>query len=137
MSVNLQVLVGRLGNDPETRFTKSGGAVTNFSMATNSFYTKNGEKQEDTQWHKIIAFGKLAEICRDYLAKGRQVYISGETRHRQWEDRDGNKRTSTEVIANVVRFMGNKEAVSQAPSDDSEPPAHDNTPSIGDEDVSF
>ena len=141
MSVNKHILIGRLGNTPEARFTKSGKEVTNFSLATNEYFTKNGESQESTEWHRVVAFGKLAEICVKYLKKGRQVYVEGRSQKRKWEDRDGNPRETTEVIANIVRFLGdknNQQSTEQASSDNSQSPSLDNTPPvIGDENVPF
>jgi len=117
MSVNKAILVGRLGSDPELRYSQSGTPVANFGLATNEYFTKNGQKQERTEWHRIVTFGKLAEVCRDNLAKGRQIYVEGRIQHRQYEDREGIKRYSTEIVANIVRFLGNK------PSADNEVPA--------------
>jgi len=107
MSVNKVILVGRLGRDPETRFTASGQAVANFSMATDeSFKSRSGERQKRTEWHRIVLWGKLAEIVQQYLKKGMLVYIEGRIQTRQWEDkRDGQKRTATEIVANVMRML--------------------------------
>lgn len=107
MSVNKVILVGRLGRDPETRFTASGQAVANFSLATDeSFKSRSGERQKRTEWHRIVLWGKLAEIVQQYLKKGMLVYIEGRIQTRQWEDkRDGQKRTATEIIANVMRML--------------------------------
>jgi single-strand DNA-binding protein len=82
--------------------------VTNFGLATNEYFTKNGESQKRTEWHRIVCFGRLAEICRDSLSKGRQVYVEGRIQYRTWEDREGAKRYTTEIVANVVRFLGSK-----------------------------
>jgi single-strand DNA-binding protein len=92
-SVNKVIVVGNLGKDPETRYTPGGQAVANFTVATNeSFTDKGGQKQERTEWHRIVCFGKLAELCKEYLSKGRQVYLEGRLQTRQWDDKDGNKR---------------------------------------------
>ena len=105
--VNKVILVGRLGADPEVRYTGSGTAVANFNMATSSSYTdKSGEKTEKTEWHRIVAFGKLGEICGEYLAKGKQVYVEGRLQTRDWEDREGNKRKTTEIVAGVMQMLG-------------------------------
>ncbi len=104
--VNKVILVGRLGADPEVRYTPGGAAVANFRMATSENWTKDGEKQERTEWHKIVAFGKLGEICGEYLAKGKQVYIEGRIQTRSWEDKDGNKRWMTEIVANNMQMLG-------------------------------
>ena len=110
--VNKVILVGRLGRDPEVRYTPSGTAVANFSIATSEQWTnKDGEKQERTEWHKIVAWKRLGEICGEYLHKGSQIYIEGRLQTRDWEDRDGNKRYTTEVIAQNMQMLGsaNKE----------------------------
>ena len=106
--INKVILVGRLGKDPEVRYTPSGVAVANFSIATSEEWKdKNtGEKQERTEWHKIVAWRRLGEICGEYLHKGREVYIEGKLQTRPWEDRDGNKRYTTEVVANVMQMLG-------------------------------
>ncbi len=104
--VNKVILVGRLGADPEVRYTPGGAAVANFRMATSENWTKDGERQERTEWHKIVAFGKLGEICGEYLAKGKQVYIEGRIQTRSWEDKDGNKRWMTEIVANNMQMLG-------------------------------
>ena len=104
--VNKVILVGRLGADPEVRYTPGGAAVANFRMATSENWTKDGEKQERTEWHRIVAFGKLGEICGEYLAKGKQVYIEGRIQTRSWEDKDGNKRWTTEIVANNMQMLG-------------------------------
>jgi single-strand DNA-binding protein len=100
-------LIGRLGKNPEVRYTSSGSAVANFSMATNENWTgKDGQKNERTEWHNIVAWGKLGEICGEYLTKGKQVYIEGRLTTRSWEDRDGNKRYTTEVRADNMIMLG-------------------------------
>lgn len=104
--VNKVILVGRLGSDPEVRYTQQGSAVANFNIATSENWTdKNGEKQEKTEWHKIVVWGKVAELCSQYLSKGRQVFVEGRLQTRQWEDKDGGKRYTTEVVANTVQFL--------------------------------
>jgi single-strand DNA-binding protein len=108
-SVNKVILVGRLGKDPELKYTPSGAPVAKFSLATDeSFKDKTGEKQEHTEWHNIVAWNKLAEICGEYLTKGKLVYIEGSIRSRQWQDQSGNKRTSYEIIANQMQMLGSK-----------------------------
>ena len=107
MSVNKVILVGRLGQNPEVRYTPSGAAVANFSVATNeSWSDKNGQKQERTEWHRVVVWGKLAELCAQYLAKGRQCYVEGRLQTREWQDKDGVKKYSTEVQAQTVQFLG-------------------------------
>ncbi len=106
-SVNKVILIGRLGQNPEVRYTPSGAAVANFSIATNeSWSDKNGQKQERTEWHRVVVWGKLAELCAQYLAKGRQAYIEGRLQTRQWQDKDGQTKYTTEVQAQTVQFLG-------------------------------
>lgn len=106
-SVNKVILVGNLGRDPEVRYTQSGTAVANFTLATNEVWNdKAGVKQERTEWHRIVVWGKQAEVAREYLSKGRQVYIEGSLQTRQWDDKEGNKRSTTEIKANRVIFLG-------------------------------
>ena len=102
--INKAILVGYLGRDPEIRYTHSGTAVANFTMATTERVGQ--DREERTEWHRIVAFGRLAEICGEYLSKGRQVYIEGRIQTREWEDRDGNKRTTTEIVANNMQMLG-------------------------------
>jgi single-strand DNA-binding protein len=109
-SINKVILIGHLGADPETRFTQGGSAVTNFRMATSErFNDRSGQAQERTEWHRIVTFGKLAEICRDYLSKGRQVYVEGRIQTRSWDDKDGQKKYMTEIVAQTVTFLGGRE----------------------------
>jgi single-strand DNA-binding protein len=107
-SVNKVILIGNLGADPEVRYMPSGGAVANFRMATTEQWTDkgSGEKQERTEWHRIVAFGRLGEICGEYLHKGSPVYIEGRLQTREWEDRDGNKRYTTEIVALAMQMLG-------------------------------
>jgi single-strand DNA-binding protein len=106
-SVNKVILVGNLGSDPEIRYTPSGSAVANFSLATKDQWTgKDGQKEEKTEWHKIVAWGRLGEICGEYLKKGSQVFIEGRIQTKSWEDRDGNKRYTTEIIALAMQMLG-------------------------------
>lgn len=108
-SVNKVILLGRLGKDPELSYIPSGQSVAKFTMATNrSYKDKSGEWKEETDWHNIVAWGKLGEICAQYLAKGRQAYVEGQIRTRSWEDREGKKRTTTEIIANEVVLLGSR-----------------------------
>ncbi len=104
--VNRVILVGHQGQDPEMRYTSSGTPVTNFSVATNERWNnQNGERQERTEWHKIVTWSKLAEISNQYLTKGQLVFIEGRIQTREWDDRDGNKRRTTEIIASDMRMM--------------------------------
>ena len=104
--INKVILVGRLGKDPEVRYTGSGSAVANFSVATDDSWTdKSGERQTRTEWHNVVAWARLAEICGEYLNKGKLVYIEGRLQTREWEDRDGNRRWTTEVVANEMKML--------------------------------
>ena len=105
--VNKVILIGNLGKDPEVRFTPSGAAVSNFNIATNESWTdKSGQKQERTEWHRIVVWGKLAELCGEYLKKGRQCYVEGRLQTREWTDKEGKKNYTTEVVAQTVQFLG-------------------------------
>jgi single-strand DNA-binding protein len=107
--VNKVILVGRLGADPEVRYTASGTAVGNFRLATSENWTdKGGQRQERTEWHRVVCWGKLAELAGEYLSKGRQVYIEGRLQTRQWDDRDGNKRYTTEIVTREMQFLGSR-----------------------------
>ena len=109
MSVNKVILVGRLGRDPETRFTSGGQAVANFSVATDESYKdKSGERQKRTEWHKIVVWGKQAEIAQQYLKKGSLVFIEGRIQSREWQDKEGQKRTSFEIVATNFRMLGGR-----------------------------
>jgi len=109
MSVNKVILVGRLGRDPETRYTGGGQAVANFSVATDETYRdKNGERQKRTEWHKIVVWGKQAEIAQQYLKKGSLIFIEGRIQSREWQDKEGQKRTSFEIVATNFRMLGGR-----------------------------
>ena len=109
MSVNKVILVGRLGRDPETRYTGGGQAVANFSVATDETYKdRNGEKQKRTEWHKIVVWGKQAEIAQQYLKKGSLIFIEGRIQSREWQDKEGQKRTSFEIVASNFRMLGGR-----------------------------
>ncbi|MDX9730822.1 MAG: single-stranded DNA-binding protein [Bdellovibrionales bacterium] len=114
--VNKVIIVGRLGADPETRQVGNGGTVARLSIATSeNWVDKDGQKQERTEWHRIVVWGKLAEICGRHLAKGRQVYIEGRLQTRSWEDQ-GQKKYSTEIVANTVQFLGGPSERAEASS---------------------
>jgi single-strand DNA-binding protein len=137
--VNKVILVGNLGADPELRYTSGGQAVTELRLATSRKYTgKDGSTQEDTQWHRVVVWGKQAENCKQYLSKGRQCYVEGRLQTRQWEDRDGNKRYTTEVVAEQVQFLGGGRG-GGATFDDAPPPDDRNAPPAGgpDDDIPF
>ena len=107
MSVNKVIILGRLGQDPELKYTPSGAAVCSFSLATSETWNdKAGQKQERTEWHRIVVWGKLAELCGQYLAKGRQAYVEGKLQTRSWDGKDGQKRYTTEINASTVQFIG-------------------------------
>lgn len=105
--VNKVILVGNLGRDPEIRYTQGGQPVANFTLATTeSFTSREGKREERTEWHRIVVWGKTAELCTQYLAKGRTVYLEGRIQTREWEDKEGQKRRTTEVVAQTVQFLG-------------------------------
>jgi len=107
LGVNKVILIGRLGRDPELRYTPGGQAVASFTIATSERWTdKNGQRQERTEWHNIVAWSKLAELANQYLKKGSPAYIEGKITTRSWDDRDGNKKYKTEIIANTIQFLG-------------------------------
>ncbi len=109
MSVNKVILVGRLGADPEVRYSGGGTAVTNFRLATDrAWKDKNGEQQRETEWHRCVAFGRTGEVCGEYLHKGSQVYIEGRIKTREWEDKDGIKRWSTDILVDQMKMLGSK-----------------------------
>jgi single-strand DNA-binding protein len=113
--INKAIIIGNLGHDPKISSTQSGILVANLSVATSERYKdKNGIQQENTEWHRIVAFGRLAEICEQYLKKGDKVYVSGRIQTRQWEDRDGNKRYTTEIIIRELQMLGGKPAASES-----------------------
>jgi single-strand DNA-binding protein len=137
--VNKAILIGNLGADPELRYISSGQAVADLRLATTrKWRNRDGEQQEDTQWHRIVVWGKQAESCKEYLVKGRSVYVEGRLQTREWEDRDGNRRWTTEVVAERVQFLGGARSAGPRDQDDpGEPP--DNAPpaSFGDDDLPF
>ena len=137
--INKATIVGRLGQDPETRFTQGGTAVCNFSVATDERWKDaSGEQKEHTEWHRIVVWGKLAENCQKYLTKGRQVYVEGKIKTREWEDRDGNKRHTTEIIASEVKFLGSKgEGGGSSSGEPHADSAYADSGSSGGEDQSF
>ncbi|MDB5815513.1 MAG: single-stranded DNA-binding protein [Rhodocyclales bacterium] len=110
-SVNKVILVGNLGKDPETRYAPSGDAICNITIATTDSWKDKatGEKKEQTEWHRVVFFGKLAEIAGQYLRKGRPVYVEGSLRTRKWQDKDGQDRYTTEIRADVMQMLGGRE----------------------------
>lgn len=106
--VNKVIILGRLGQDPELKYTPNGAAVCNFSVATSETWNdkNSGQKQEKTEWHRVVVWGKLAELCGQYLSKGRQAFVEGKLQTRSWDDKDGSKRYATEINALTVQFIG-------------------------------
>jgi single-strand DNA-binding protein len=154
MSVNKVILVGRLGRDPETRYTGGGQAVCNFSLATDeSFKSKSGERQKRTEWHKIVVWGKQAEIAQQYLKKGSQIFLEGRIQSREWMDKENQKRTSFEIVATNFRMLGSRadsagggaaygasagaSADFDAPGGMSHPADDQAGPEVSDEDIPF
>jgi single-strand DNA-binding protein len=110
MSLNKVMLIGNLGRDPEVRFTQGGTPVANFTLATNERWTdQSGEKQERTEWHRIVVWGKQAEIAGEYLRKGRQIFVEGALQTREWTDKDGHKRYTTEIKAMRFQMLGGRD----------------------------
>ncbi len=110
--VNKVILVGHLGGDPEMKYGSSGAAFTTFTMATSDSWVKDGQREDRTEWHRVIAFGKLAEICAKWLHKGKQIYLEGKIQTRSWEQ-DGVKRWTTEIVAREMQMLGSKDGASQ------------------------
>lgn len=129
--LNKVMIIGHLGRDPEMRYTPSGRPVTTFTMAVSrSWNTVDGERHSETEWFNVVAWGNLAEICKQYLNKGQQVYIEGRLQTRRWEDKEGNKRTSIEVVANEMMMLGDRRDNNQsqegtADEGQAEPPAEE------------
>ena len=136
-SLNKVILIGHLGKDPEIRYTPDGSPVASFSLATSENWTdKNGSRQEHTEWHNIVAWNRLADLSKRFLAKGRQVYIEGRLRTREWTDRDGNKRRITEVIASQMVLLGSRPQGAEAggiqPAEPAARPAAETEQAFGD-----
>ena len=109
-SVNKVIVIGNLGRDPELRYTASGQPVASFTVATNERWNdRDGKPQERTEWHRIVVWGKQAENCANYLQKGRSVYVEGRLQTREWEDKEGQKRQTTEIVAQTVQFLGSRD----------------------------
>ena len=129
--VNKVILIGNLGADPEVRYSQNGTAVANFRVATTETWKKEGGKEEQTEWHRVVTFGRLAEICGEYLSKGSKVYIEGRIQTRKWEDRDGNPRYTTEIVAREMKMLSPRGAGSEGQSGgycQEEPPLPDVPP---------
>jgi len=111
-SVNKVILIGNLGRDPETRYTADGAAITNITIATSRKYKdSSGQQQEETEWHRVAFFGRLAEIAGEYLKKGRPVYVEGRLRTRKWQDKEGQDRYTTEIVADQMQMLGSREGM--------------------------
>lgn len=144
-SLNKVMLIGNLGKDPEVRYTASGTAVASFSLATSErFKSKSGQMEEKTEWHNIVLWGKQAEFAKDYLSKGRTIFIEGRLQTRKWQDRDGKDRWSTEVVGDRIQFVGPKGEGGgrqgggrQAPADDFGGPSYDEPVFNPDDDIPF
>src|SRR5512137_313452 len=123
-SVNKVILVGNLGRDPETRYNPDGGAITNVTIATSDRWKDKatGEMKEATEWHRVVFFGRLAEIAGEYLKKGRSVYVEGRLRTRKWTDKDGNDRYTTEIVADNMQMLGSREGAGSGGGDFDEVP---------------
>lgn len=118
-SVNRATIIGNIGNDPEIRYSSAGDAIANLSIATtDSWKDKNGAKQEKTEWHKVVMFGKLAEICGEYIKKGSQVYIEGKLQTRKWTDKSNIERYTTEIVADRMQMLGGNRKTDDSKSDD-------------------
>lgn len=121
MSVNKVIILGRLGQDPELKHTPSGTAVCNFSLATSESWTdKSGQKQEKTEWHRVVVWGKLGELCNQYLTKGRQAFVEGKLQTRSWDDKEGKKHYTTEILASTVQFIGGNANANTSTNDSKE-----------------
>ena len=138
MSLNRVLIIGNLGRDPEVRFTPSGKAVGRFPVATSDVWTDTeGQRQERTEWHNVVVWGKQAETCGQFLAKGRQVYVEGAVRTRQYDDKEGNRRYITEIIAQRVQFLGGRGGGDSAPRGTPEEPPAAQAASAEDDDIPF
>lgn len=123
-SVNKVILVGNLGRDPETRYSADGAAIANVSVATTRRYKdSSGQQQEETEWHRVVFFGRLAEIAGEYLRKGRSVYVEGRLRTRKWTDKEGAEKQTTEIVAENMQMLGSREGMGGGDIEESAPPA--------------
>ena len=139
-SINKVILIGNLGRDPEVRYTQNGNAVANINLATNEVWKdKSGQRQERTEWHRIVVWGKQAEIAKEYLTKGRQIYVEGSLQTRQWEDKDGQKRYTTEIRCQRFVMLGGRGGEERSESVGGPGPEPEMPPdmSYSDEDIPF
>lgn len=145
--INKVILVGNLGNDPDVRYTAGGAAVSNISIATTESWKdkESGELQEKTEWHKVVFFGRLAEIVAEYLKKGSQVYVEGRLQTRKWQDKEGNDRYTTEIVANEMQMLGSRssgggdfsKSGASAPAAEDRAPARSADENFVDDDIPF
>ncbi len=147
--INKAIIVGNLGKDPETRYTPSGSAVTNITVATSESWKdkQTGEQQERTEWHRVVFFNRLAEVAGEYLRKGSQVYVEGKIQTRKWQDKDGNDRWTTEIVGNEMQMLGGRgentggsnrtSAPAQAPNQQSQKSAPAPAADFEDDDIPF
>ena len=139
--INKAILIGNLGGDPEVRYTPSGVAVARFNIAASEEWKDRdtGEKKERTEWHRIVAWRRLGEICGEYLSKGRQVYVEGRIQTNAWEDKEGNKRYTTEILANTVQFLGGRDSAGTSRSESPPLADYSGAPTQGpdDDDIPF
>jgi single-strand DNA-binding protein len=136
--VNKVILIGNLGANPEVKYLSNGTTVANFRMATTeNWVNRSGEKTTMTEWHRIVAFGRLAEICGEYLNKGKQVYVEGRLRTRTWEDKDGNKRSTTEIVATRMQMLGAPGTAGEVPDTAKDFDADSEVPPGSSDDVPF
>ena len=143
--INKVILIGNLGNDPDTRYTAGGAAVANISLATTDSWRdkESGEQQDRTEWHRVVFFGRLAEIVSEYLRKGSQIYVEGRLQTRKWQDKDGNDRYTTEIVANEMQMLGSRggagsntnQTASRSPAE--KPSAPDTADEFVDDDIPF
>jgi single-strand DNA-binding protein len=137
--LNKVFLIGRLGNDPDMKYTASGTAIANLSVATGKQWTdkQSGERKESTEWHRVVFFGRTAEVCSEYLKKGSQVHIEGELRTRQWEDQNGQTRYTTEVVGREMIMLGGKHSGKAQQQETAGGGFRDSEPAAGDDDIPF
>ncbi len=143
--INKVILVGNLGNDPDIRYTAGGAAVANISLATTDSWRdkESGEQQDRTEWHRIVFFGRLAEVVGEYLKKGSQVYVEGRLQTRKWQDKSGNDRYTTEIVANEMQMLGGRGGGSMPANDQSSAPMSESAPAAAsdndfvDDDIPF
>lgn len=137
--INKAILIGHLGRDPEFRITTGGVNVATFTLATSEKWKdKNtGSLQDRTEWHRVVAYGQLAQICSDYLKKGKQIYVEGRLQTREWEDRQGNKRSTTEIIAHTIQMLGPSDKSGKGLQVDERPAVEDQPVTVPEDEIPF